>query len=71
MKSRRSGLSLVVAGLLGIAYFWLTDPQRLGAPGGGECDRRRQSVQMGTWVGVTGSAVVLAIGLWLLTRRTV
>ncbi len=44
MKSRRSGLSLVVAGLLGIAYFWLTDPaQRLGAPGGGECDRRRQS----------------------------
>src|SRR5881409_67557 len=27
MKSRRSGFSLVLIGLLGAAFFWLTDPK--------------------------------------------
>lgn len=75
MKSRRrSGLSLVIAGLLGMAFFWLTDPRY------GPFGHWRQSDEIidlanqlapGTVIGLAGSLVVLVIGLWLMTRRTV
>jgi hypothetical protein len=70
--TRRSGLSLVLVGLLGIAFFWLTDPRRgwfageSGAPG--VIDAIRQA-SPGTFIGVAGSALVLLIGLWLTMRR--
>ena len=72
MKSRRSGLSLVIAGLLGILFFWATDPRfglvhpALENPIGDAYQAR-----IGTFVGIAGSAIVLSIGLWLLSRRAV
>ena len=72
MKSRRSGLSLVFAGLLGGLFFWLTDP-RYGFmhPSGENLVDAANQAQIGTIVGIAGSAAVLIIGLWLLTRKTV
>lgn len=72
MKSRRSGLSLVVAGLLGGAFFWLSDP-RYGYthPTGENLVDAANQAQIGSLVGVAGSLAVLIIGLWLLTRRAV
>jgi hypothetical protein len=32
VQTRRSGLTLVFLGLLGVAFFWMTDPH-LGPPG--------------------------------------
>ena len=72
--TRRSGLSLVIAGILGVAFFWLTDP-RWGWTGAADAasaptviDAVRQA-SPGTFVGIAGSALVLLIGLWLMTRR--
>ena len=72
MKSRRSGSSLVIAGLLGILFFCATDPRYgiIRFAGDNVIDAANQA-RIGTLVGIAGSAVVLVIGLWLLTRRTV
>ncbi len=72
MKSRRSGLSLVIAGLLGGAFFWLTDPRFSPLhPGRSDLIDAAQQARIGTWVGLLGSGIILLIGLWLLSRRTV
>ena len=67
---RRSGLTLALAGLSGAGFFWLTDP-RFGATRNAakEIIDRVNEAQIGTMVGVAGSAIVLLIGLWLMTRR--
>jgi hypothetical protein len=72
MRSQRSGSSLVIAGLLGIAFFWATDPRYgiIRSAAENVIDAANQA-RIGTWVGIAGSAIVLVIGLWLLTRRTV
>jgi hypothetical protein len=72
MKSRRSGLSLVVAGLLGVGFFWATDPRYglMHQTGENLIDAVKEA-RIGTFVGVGGSIAVLMIGLWLLTRRPV
>jgi hypothetical protein len=67
-SNRGSGWSLVLAGAAGILFFFATDPAWGLADGG--LDEARQA-WTGTLVGLGGSAVALAIGLWLLTRRTV
>lgn len=72
--TRRSGLSLVLAGLLGIGFFWLTDPRHGALPrtaqaGENVIDSMRHA-SAGTFVGIAGSALVLLIGLWLMMRRT-
>lgn len=88
--TRRSGLVLVLLGLLGGVFFWVTDPRYgpavhrrpasrfdpqywlyliRGSPGN-PIDAAN-TAQLSTIVGLTGCAVVLIIGLWLLTRRTV
>jgi len=69
---RRSGLSLILAGLAGIVYFWLTDPRYglAGRSADNVIDAANQAFP-GTVVGITGSALVLATGLWLLRRRSV
>jgi hypothetical protein len=71
--TRRSGLSLTTAGVIGLLFFWLTDP-RWGFLG-----RRMHADDLidainfghpGTLIGMFGSGIVLLIGLWLMTRRT-
>jgi len=70
-SARQSGWSLVLAGLAGVLFFWLTDPrwglQRFGASP--DILDAVQEARVGTMVGVAGSAFVLVIGLWLITRR--
>jgi hypothetical protein len=70
---KRSGWSLVLAGLLGALFFWATDPRygwigQLLAPEA-VVDAANQSY-VGTLIGLAGSGIVLLIGLWLLTRRS-
>jgi Na+/proline symporter len=71
-STRISGLWLTLAGLLGLAYFYLTDPRWgwLGRRSAGEdaIDLVHQ-LAPGTFVGLAGSAIVLLVGLWLATRR--
>jgi hypothetical protein len=72
--NRRSGFSLVLIGVLGVAWFWVTDP-RYGLAlnwnhGENPVDLANQHY-WGTVVGVTGSALVLVTGLCLLARRSV
>ena len=72
-RTRRSALWLILVGLLAGGFFWLTDP-RLGPAGRGVArydliDVVHQAAP-GTFIGLAGSAAVLLIGLWLMTRRT-
>ena len=70
--TRRSGLFLMLAGILGLAFFYLTDPRWgwIGRRVAGEnaIDAVHQLVP-GTLVGLAGSGIVLLIGLFLTTRR--
>jgi hypothetical protein len=71
-KLRRSGYSLVLAGFVGLLFFWATDA-RYGLPwllnrDDNIVDLANRSL-IGTVVGLAGSAAVLVLGLWLLTRR--
>jgi hypothetical protein len=72
--NRRSGYSLVFVGLIGIAFFWLTDP-RYGVAlrwnnGENPIDLANQHLP-GTIVGVVGSALILSLGVYLLSRKPV
>jgi hypothetical protein len=72
--NRHSGYSLVAAGLLGILFFWITDP-RYGMAlhwnhSENAIDLANQHLP-GTVVGLVGSGLILIIGVWLLTRRSV
>ena len=68
---RRSGMSLALTGVIGALFFWLTDPRVGGRHQAAAYDLidRVNEAHVGTLVGVVGSAVVLLIGLWLMTRR--
>jgi hypothetical protein len=71
--TRRSGLSLVLVGLIGAIFFWITDP-RYGLAlhwnhGDNPIDLANWQFP-GTVVGVGGSALVLAAGLYLLSRKS-
>jgi hypothetical protein len=71
---QKSGWILGLLGLIGIAYFWVSDPvigmaQRWISP-----DRlvdAANELRIGTWVGIAGSVIIMAIGLWLGSRRVV
>ena len=71
--NRRSGLSLVLVGILGIAFLWITDP-RLGLARRwsheNPIDMANQHLP-GTILGLLGSLLVLFIGLYLLRKRPV
>jgi uncharacterized protein (TIGR03382 family) len=74
--NRRSGLAFLLVGVVGVAFFWLTDP-RLGPAmhrsAAGRFDWRHWLfVVRGSpdhLLGVAGSLTLLLLGLWLLTRR--
>ena len=70
--TKRSGLSLLIVGMLGVLFFWATDP-RLGVfrteTAASPVDAIRDAAT-GTYVGLIGSGVVVVIGLWLLAKRT-
>jgi hypothetical protein len=69
--TRRSGFSLVLAGVGAILYFWLTDP-RLGVHGRSSFDiiDAISEGRAGTYVGIGVAGVIAVIGLWLIMRRT-
>jgi hypothetical protein len=68
--TRRSGLSLVLAGLLGIGFFWMTDPRFGLSPATSvEIVDAIGRASMGTWIGVVGCGVIVLFGLWLMLRR--
>jgi len=72
--NRRSGYSLVVVGALGLFFFWISDP-RWGmalrwSHGENPIDLANQQFP-GTVVGLAGSALVLLIGLYLLSKRVI
>jgi uncharacterized membrane protein len=72
IRNRRSGTSLILAGLLGLAFFWLTDHRYglasrfAGSPP--TVDQANQALA-GTIVGIAGSLIVFGIGVWLLMRK--
>ena len=72
MKSRRSGFSLVIIGLLGVAFFWLTDPKYgwLKLRGAENPVDAAHDAAIATYVGVIGCGLIVLIGLVLLARRT-
>ncbi len=73
---RRSGLALILVGLLSIAFFVLTDPRVLGPRAaalrwsGNPVDAAYDATT-GTVLGLAGSLLVVLIGLWLLSRREI
>lgn len=70
----RSPKYLVLAGLVGLLFFWLSDPQYGVAASVIHDDRLRDAANQGlpgTVVGLVGSAVVLLIGAWLSVRKAV
>jgi hypothetical protein len=70
---RRSGWILAVSGLVGAAFFWVTDPRlgwiRLAGAADNLIDASNTALA-GTAVGIAGSTVILLVGLWLVTRRS-
>ena len=67
----RSPRMMIIVGLLGLLFFWFTDPQwGIAATLIGDRVRDAANAAMpGTIVGLVGSALVLLIGAWLTFRR--
>ena len=67
---RTSGFGLLCAGLVGLLFFWLTDPRVLGARNAtNDLIERANDARIGTAIGLIGSAVVVGIGIRLTFRR--
>jgi hypothetical protein len=67
----RPPLYLVLTGLGGLLFFWLTDPTwGLYQPESRVIDAASDA-SVGTIVGLVGSGVTLLVGLWLVTRKAV
>jgi hypothetical protein len=67
---KKSGLKLALAGLVGLLFFWLTDPVRgVGRKNVEGIVDAMNEASWGTLAGLTGSAAILLIGLWIMTRR--
>jgi hypothetical protein len=71
MHKPRSHRLLIVAGLVGLLFFWLTDA-RYGATAMLLDGNARDAIfarHTGTVVGLCGSVVLLLLGAWLSLRR--
>jgi len=70
MKS--SGFYLVLLGLVGVAFFWVTDPRwgwtGLWGDAGSLIDRANEAM-IGTIVGFIGCAAMVVTGVWLMFKR--
>ena len=67
----RAGGNLIVAGVVGVAFFWATDPQ-VGLVASADALVARDVVNRalpGTLVGLVGSALILLSGAWLSARQ--
>ena len=65
--TRRSGMSLVLAGAAGISFFVLTDP-KWGVLRHTSTDvvDSVQQAWPGTYIGIGGGATIILFGMWLL-----
>ena len=67
---KKSGLHLVLAGALGVLFFWLTDPiMGVGRKNFPNPVDAMNEASIGTLAGIAGSVALLALGLWMMTRR--
>ena len=69
---RKSAWTLAGVGLVGLLFFWLTDPTYGLAASW--LDQQRlidtaNELRVGTWIGIGGSLIVMLTGIWLGTRR--
>jgi hypothetical protein len=62
---------LALAGLIGLAFTWATDPRWGLANSGANPIDTANEVAVGTLVGIAGSIAVTIIALWLMTRRRI
>lgn len=68
---KKSGVSLSAAGVLGVLFFWLTDPVHgIGRKTFDNPVDAMNEAALGTIAGIVGSVAVLLLGLWIMTRRT-
>ena len=67
---KKSGLSLILAGGLGVLFFWLTDPiMGVGRKNFPNPVDAMNEASLGTLAGIAGSVALLALGLWMMTRK--
>ena len=66
---KHSSRLLALAGLLGIAFSWATDPRWGLARSAGNPIDTAHEMAVGTLVGLAGSAAIFLVGLYLMTRR--
>ena len=73
MNRTRSAIGLVLLGILGGLFFWLTDPTlgiatRLMDASVNRIDAANQA-RVGTYLGLAGSALAVLVGMWNIWRR--
>ncbi|HEY7116276.1 MAG TPA: hypothetical protein VH475_06810 [Tepidisphaeraceae bacterium] len=67
---KKSGLNLILAGVLGVLFFWLTDPIfGIGHKNFENPVDAMNEASLGTIAGIAGSVALLALGLWMMTRK--
>jgi hypothetical protein len=67
---KKSGLSLILAGAVGLLFFWLTDPiMGVGRKNFLNPVDAMNEASLGTLSGIAGSVALLALGLWMMTRK--
>jgi hypothetical protein len=67
---KKSGLSLICAGAVGLVFFWLTDPiMGVGRKNFPNPVDAMNEASLGTLAGIAGSVALLALGLWMMTRK--
>jgi hypothetical protein len=67
---KKSGLKLALAGVIGVLFFWLTDPvYGIGRKNFDNPIDAMNEASLGTMAGIAGSLAVLVLGIWISTRR--
>ena len=67
---KKSGLNLILAGALGVLFFWLTDPiMGVGRKNFPNPVDAMNEASLGTMAGIAGSVALLALGLWMMKRK--